>query len=374
MSDFLSGLPVVSFCETDASAVEARIIADYETVAGVTLYPGDPVRLFLEGVAYVIAQQNLLIDDTAKKNLLAYSTGGYLDNLGALVDTRRLGLTPARVTMRFELGGPLEFPVAVPAGIRVTADALTFWTVEAGFVIPPGETHGEASCVCQTPGSSGNGLLPGQINRLVDPLPYVVRVANTAMSLGGSDDEDDARFRERVRLSPERFSTAGPAGAWLYWAMSAHQDIADVAVITPAPGEVDIRPLMRGGQIPSLELIGLVRRAVEAQPMRPLTDRWQVQPPEAVLYAVAVSFTVARSDSALAAGIEQAVRRAVDQYVSWQRAKLGRDVNPLKLASLMEQAGAKLVDVASPAFTRLEPRQVAQESSVSVVFAGVEDD
>lgn len=52
-------LPDISFVETDASRVERDVITTYEAITEKSLYPGDPVRLFLESLAYLIAQQRL---------------------------------------------------------------------------------------------------------------------------------------------------------------------------------------------------------------------------------------------------------------------------------------------------------------------------
>lgn len=62
----LSGLPSVSFAPQSAGETETAIITAYEAIAKATLQPGDPVRLFLESLAYVISVQNGLIDLAGK--------------------------------------------------------------------------------------------------------------------------------------------------------------------------------------------------------------------------------------------------------------------------------------------------------------------
>ena len=64
-------------------------------------------------------------------------------------------------------------------------------------------------------------------------------VRNTETTRLGADVEDDASYRARIRLAPERFSVAGPSGSYRYHALSAHQGIADVAVYAPVPGTVE---------------------------------------------------------------------------------------------------------------------------------------
>ena len=96
-----STLPQVEFAPKEADAILEELVARYEDAAGITLYPADPVRLFLNTIAYELAQQRSLIDYAAKMNLLAYAQGDYLDHLGAFVPVARLPATAATVTVRF---------------------------------------------------------------------------------------------------------------------------------------------------------------------------------------------------------------------------------------------------------------------------------
>ena len=48
----------ILFADTDSASVEKAVLTAYEQISATTLYPGDPVRLFLEALAYTIALQN----------------------------------------------------------------------------------------------------------------------------------------------------------------------------------------------------------------------------------------------------------------------------------------------------------------------------
>ena len=91
-------LPEISFVETDTGNIESAIITTYEALAGRTLAQGDPIRLFLLSVAAIIVQQRVLIDYSAKMNLLAYAEGDYLDHIGNLVGVTRLPSAAAITT------------------------------------------------------------------------------------------------------------------------------------------------------------------------------------------------------------------------------------------------------------------------------------
>lgn len=374
MSEVPFGLAAITFGDYDAPRVEQEVIAAYEAIADTTLYPGDPVRLFLEALAYIVVQQRYIIDWSAKQNLLAYSQGQYLEHLGALLDVARLGAATARTTLRFGMAAPLDWPVVVPASTRATPDGVLHFATEFEAVLAPGQLWVEVPALCRTPGAAGNGYLPGQINKLVDPVAHIVAVVNTTVSLGGADPETDGHLRERIHLAPEKFSVAGPDGAYLYWALTAHQDIVDVGVWSPEPGLVDVRPLLVGGELPTPEILAAVTAVLSDRRVRPLTDQLMVQAPSVAPYDLEVHYWLHGRDAALAGQLAAAVQAAALDWVAWQRAKLGRDINPTRLIARMHQAGAKRVDVLSPVFTPLAVWQVAREGTVQIVYAGLEDE
>lgn len=370
----LSNLPEIVFVETRAAVVEREIISTYEEITGRTLAPGNPERLFCETVAYIIAMQRSQIDQAAKQNMLAYAGGNYLDHLGALLDVSRLEASRASCTIEFNLAEALAFAVSIPAGTRVTPGGqVYFFTIEPAE-IAIGETTVEVTAEAEIAGAAGNGYVAGQIDKMVDVIAYVQSVQNTTITLGGSDREGDAHFRGRIQLSPEKFSTAGPVGAYQYWAKTAHQDIVDVSVRSPSPGVVDVRPLMAGGEIPTSTILEAVSDVLSDRTRRPLTDDVTVQAPEPVSYDLEITYYLPRSQASLASSYQAAVSAAVEKYVLWQRSALGRDINPSELISRVMAAGAKRVEVTAPAFVVLELYQVAIEDSVSVIYGGVEDE
>ena len=141
----LASLPQIAFCETDTAQVEAALVADFERITGRTLYPGNPERLFLEALAYLISQQRYLIDHAGKMNLVSLAAGGYLDHLGALLNTTRLGEQAASTTLRFTLVEALGWPLVIPAGARATTAGAgqLYWATSQDLVIEAGQTQGE---------------------------------------------------------------------------------------------------------------------------------------------------------------------------------------------------------------------------------------
>lgn len=367
--------PDIHFVDTDTNTVVNALIQSYEAFTGRTLYPADPARLFILWVADIIIQERVNIDFSARQNVPRYAEGEYLDSLAELFkDAYRLEPKKAKTTLRFTLSIPLEVATIVPAGTRVTVDGeIIFQTLQA-LTIPAGDLFGDVEAECQTAGEIGNGFVPGQITQLIDIFPYFGSVENVSESDGGADEESDAAFYERMRESVETFSTAGPLGAYEYYAKSASALIVDVKATSPEPGEVDVRVLLSGGQLPGEEILKEVLDILNADKVRPLTDHVTVAAPETVPYDIDFTYWTqeggAISDDKVAENIAAAVRT----FKEWQGAKMGRDVNPSYLISLLMQAGAKRVKVRSPVDTVVPDNAVAVIGETAVVNGGAENE
>jgi phage-related baseplate assembly protein len=92
-----------------------------------------------------------------------------------------------------------------------------------------------------------------------------------------------------------------------------------------------------------------------------------------VNYNIEIEYFVDQDRSTEASAIQEAVTEAVNGYISWQKEKLGRDINPSELIARVMAAGAKRVIVTSPVYTQVEPYQVAITDTVNVTFGGLED-
>ncbi len=273
--------PDISYVETDTETIVNTLIQGYEKIAGRTLYPADPARLFILWVADIIVQERVNIDFSAKQNIPRYAEGEYLDSLAELFKgAERLEPEKARTTLQYTLSIPLEVATTIPAGTRATPDGeIVFATLE-DLTIPAGQRTGSVEAECQIEGENGNGFIPGQINQPIDVFPYYESVENITESAGGADRESDAAFYERMRESVETYSTAGPLGGYEYFAKSASALIADVKATSPKPGEVDVRVLLTGGELPGEEILKEVLNILNADTVRPLTDHVTVAAPQ----------------------------------------------------------------------------------------------
>lgn len=368
----IAGLTDIVFAEKDPDVVKSQIIADYEVAAGRSLALGDPVRIFLETIAYEIVQLRNAIDYTGKQNLLAYASGQYLEHLGALLAVSRKQAEYALTTIRFTLSAAQSSVVSIPVGTRATSDNKIVFATTQLAIINPGDTVVDVKAQCQTAGTIGNDVVIGAINKLVDLVPYVASASNITITSGGADIEDDDSLRERIHAAPEKFTNAGSRGAYEFWAKEANNGIADVTVISPSAGVVEIYPLMAGGQMPTSDVIDEIISFVNADSIRPLTDQVNVLQPVQVMYDISVTYYISSKNAAGAENIKTAVQGAVNAFALWQKSELGRDLEPSELIALMRNAGAKRVEVSSPVFRSLDRTSVAIDNSISCVFGGFE--
>ena len=373
-SELFPTLSDISFAEKDPDVITQEVLNLYTSLTGRELARSDPVRLFLDAVILIIIQQRNLIDYAAKQNLLAYAEGDYLEHIGAMLGVSRLEAKPAKCTLTFTAESTSGNDRVIPAGAR-TARRNDVFLTDTDCVIPAEELTGEVNATAQTPGASLNGLLPGEINSLLDALPFRVRVSNSSITTGGSDIEGDENLRERIQIAPESFSSAGPKNAYTYWALTANPDIADVAVIGPpviAPGHVDLYPLMKNGELPSSEVLEQVYEVCNREDIRPDTDYLTVKSPVVVNYNLDVKFWVDERKASSAVLLAAQVEAAAKAWVLWQKSALGRDINPSELVHRMVDAGAKRVEVITPEFRVLEDWEVGIAENVTISYAGLE--
>lgn len=340
-------LPEPSFIERDAEKTTQELVKAYEQMAGKTLYPAQVERLIIDLIAYREMLLRIGIQEAAKQNLLAYARFPMLDYLGELLGVSRLPAQPARTTLRFTLAQPLSFGFLVPKGTQIeTEDGKYIFETIEDKIIPAGRLSVEVQAVCLTPSTGANGYLPGKINKLISVLPHISSAQNISVSCGGSDGEDDKRFRQRIREAPEKFSNAGPYGAYRFWAMSAHQDVVDAGIISPTPGVVNIYPLMRDGS-PTQEILSLVAKTLNDERVRPLTDQVVVSAPTKIDYQIIANLTIfSLADSGM---VQENATKKIGEYIYIMKQGLGRDIVCSQIIAILNSIyGVYKVDLIKP--------------------------
>lgn len=367
-------LPELKLIPVNQPAKEADYIEQFEKKSGRSLAPADPMRLLMSVMAGIISGHEEVINDRYRQCFLSFAKGSALDVFGADVRTERLQGSSALAMIEFTLSEVLDFDVVIPSGIRVSSGEDYIFATNEEITIEAGSVAKTVTAICNISGSSGNGFVVGQINQLVDPLPYVKSAVNITESDGGADVESDDAYRKRIQIALESFSVAGPEGAYVYHALSAHQDIVDVTVTNPEPGAVNIYPLLKDGEPATKEIRDKIFDICNAESVRPLSDIVEVIAPGVHEYDIDLTYYITESNEPLKPAIELAVIDAVDNFAKWQYEKLGRHINTSKFTSMLLAAGASRVEIRTPVYTSLTDSQVAVAKSVNIAYGGFEND
>lgn len=358
------------FAEANPEKILADLTAEFERVykeatgQSITLRPADTARLMLATVTFAEEHLEVLIDYCAKMNLVQYSEGKYLDALVWGVTDPRKDPVPAYTTVQIRFSTALTAAQTIPKGTRITAGDSIYWAADKDTVVPVGSLYADIRFVCQTPGAAYNGYPAGTITTLVDTsnIRYFASLTNTDTSSGGADRETDEELRERFRIAPESFSTAGPELAYVYFAKQFDANIADVRVISPTPGTVVNYVATKDGTTPSDAYFEELKKHISQKTKRPLTDNVLAASPDSVWYSIDATYYIDAENAARETEIRSEVEKAVEQFVVWQSSRIGRDVDPSELIRLMKNAGASRVSVTSPVYTKLQRGEYNQSS------------
>lgn len=184
--------------------------------------------------------------------------------------------------------------------------------------------------------------------------------------------EDIERFRQRIPLSLEGYSTAGPSGAYIFHSLDTSTEVKDVSVASPAPGEVVVTLLSQlGSGMPSAQLLAQVSNRLNDDDIRPLTDKVTVQSATVKSYQVDATLVFYRGpDKAL---VTQQARQQVIDYVIEQH-KLGFDITLSGLYAALHQPGVQNVQLHSPvADIVVNSSEAAFCTDVNVVEGGINE-
>jgi phage-related baseplate assembly protein len=330
-------VPEPIFVERDLDKIVQDNINIWERVTGKKLQPAQVERLFINQIAYREYLIRCAIQEAAKMNLLAYAKYPVIDYLGEFYGVLRLGALKATVEITFTLDEAQPADVIVPSGTRVeTSDGKVSFATKEDLLISAGAVSGSVWATATTAGAIGNGYLPGSINIILDPTPHVTEAANVATSDLGADPETDDQFRERIRLAPERYSTAGSRGSYEYWARSAHPDIVDIKIRSPQPGHVNVFPLVKTG-VPSQNILKAVDDALDPDTRRPLTDFVHVIAPTQINVTITALITI--ESSAVPSIILSLIDESLKSYHDKMIKTLGRDIVCQEIASALMVPG-----------------------------------
>ncbi|MDO5391040.1 MAG: baseplate J/gp47 family protein [Eubacteriales bacterium] len=378
----LNEYPDISFIDNmTLERLESQMISWFRekrkelTGKDVVLADGDDRKIILQACALVIFQAMLNADNAGKMGLLKYSTGKYLENIGALKHISPRKATGSTTTLRFSLREPRTVATGIPKGTRVTAGDGVYFATNEYCEISEGETSEDIRATCLTPGKAGDNYGMGELNRLVDSVPMIDAVKNITIPENGLDDETEEDYREQIYAAPDGYSSAGSRAAYEYYARKYNPAIEDVSVKSPSPRIVEIRCLLEGGAIPGEEFLSGLNEYLSQSDIKMLTDKIETIPPDTEPYEISITYYINQSDRGRAESIRKSVDASVDDYVYWQKMRIGRDINPDELLKRVMAAGAKRAVIRKPVFAKVNEDSVASLiGERAVLYGGLEDD
>jgi phage-related baseplate assembly protein len=184
-------------------------------------------------------------------------------------------------------------------------------------------------------------------------------------------NEANSRYRQRIQLAPEGFSTAGPVGAYTFHALSASAQVKDVDIDSHTPGIVTVTVLSTlGDGTPAAELLVSVTDTLNDEDVRPLCDTVEVTGAQIVTYQVNAELTFySGPDKAL---VKAAAEAAAQQYVE-EHHRLGHDITRSGLFAALHRPGVQNVQLTAPAADVLIDNNQAAYCTAIAVSGEVSD-
>lgn len=176
--------------------------------------------------------------------------------------------------------------------------------------------------------------------------------------------EDDDRFKRRIQLAPDAFSSGGPRGAYIFHGLSIDPGVYDCWAWKLAPGQVEVVLAGPNGADVSNDIVAKLVDHFANDDKVPLTDAVSVVRAQPVHYSVAATLFLSRGpDPALVAATSEAALR---RYAS-SRLRIARSVYSTGLNAALTSTGIEKVIRPSPSGDVLvSDRQIAVLTTVDL--------
>ncbi|MFK7701743.1 baseplate assembly protein [Pseudomonas caspiana] len=179
--------------------------------------------------------------------------------------------------------------------------------------------------------------------------------------------EEDDPFRERIQMSWEGLSTAGPRNSYILHARNASGLVADATAESPSPAVVVVTVLgLEGDGSADEALLDTVRAALSDEDVRPLGDRLTVKGAEIIPYTItAILHPVGTGSES-----EAALADAQERLAKWMnpRRRLGVEVARSAIDAQLHVAGIRRVELVGWADIQPTKEQAAYCTAVSVTL------
>ena len=345
----------------------------YEDLSGVSLKASSVVSMLLRGISYFILLITKSFNFAYQNMWLKTCDEDTAELYGDEKDLTRDEAEASRMTVKFTRVSNLENEQSIPVGSRVAYNDYTFQTV-ATYKFGIGDNTVDCEVECTLEGSETNGIEAGKTLTIIDSIPHVNEAKNISASTGGSDQESLENFKEKIRKFPESYSCAGTRGAYDYFTRKADSSISDVYITNKSAGVTEIFILLKGGIIPSDEMVSKVKTYVSQDDIRAFNDLIEVSKPTEHEYTVDFDFYIPRSKETSSISIQNAITEAITSYTEELANSLGGSINPDAIRTIAVNQGAKRTILREPTYTQLEKKFVPKCVNINCNFLDLEDD
>lgn len=361
--DDLRAAGAPSFFERNPAVLKSQMKAEFERLSGRVLYPAQPEMFMVEVAAYALSILHEAAQTAVIQNTAVWAQGRHLEHRGANVSTFRLLAQPARTMLRFTLSMMRPQQVAISAGTRAAAPGGAVFITDADLIIAPGLMQGAVTATASEPGATWNGLEAGAITDLLDPIAWVSTVENIAPVEGGTNDENEERYRSRVVNALFTIAKTGPRNGYREHVLAVDPAIVDVAVIRPEPGHIHIFPLLASGA-PDAPLKVAIANYLDPETLRPIGDDVAILDPERVGFEFMIVVRTLAAVPSIAASAEAAARGAFSPWTL----SLGSQIAPSAIIAAVRKVDG-VTDVETDlAFIDLEAHQFAGIDALTVTI------
>lgn len=323
----------VNLININAESDEATLVAMFEAATGKTLYPAQDERIMLSVINQLSVLNQMKFNEGLKNCFIKLAQDDFLDLYGDLLDCPRLNAQSAVDTLQVTLYETFSTAKTIAKGAQVmTKDSEYIFETTADLTIPAGSLTGTVSIKSVLAGSALNSYATGEINILITDYDYVESVVNLDGASGGIDREKKSDYLDRLLLAPEKFSTAGTTEGYEYFVKSAHPSIIDVKVKSSSAGVIDIYLLTTTGTA-STSVINAVKSVLNADKIRPLTDKVNVYSCNAVNWALDADITLTKTADETTT--RAAVAAAINAYFATLKKKLGLSIVKSQIIAIL---------------------------------------
>lgn len=326
----------IHYISYDPDTIWLRMMDAYMQAGGDVLYAGDEKEMLLRSVQQMIIQGYAEVDNALRMATRRYAVRDYLDLYGESHFCPRIQSVAATALVEITFSAGSE--ATIPSGTTLTEDGVIIYQLTEDVAASAEAQTVQAAIQCQTTGSAGNGLLSGAQMQFLSQQDRVVQVVCVQSATGGTDQEQDEPYRERI--GNQNPSTTGPSGRYEAEAMAVSSEILDAKAVNLGAGAVGVY-LIFGEGANKEALIAAVGDALSPADVRPLNDLVTVDEADEVAYAITVTVYVSQY-----ATLTQPVSDTVAAYRTWQENTVGRAFNPDMLTAMLYQSGVTRVEYA----------------------------